>query len=233
MSKIKKKIAKKFHKSKDEKKEQENALIEGASETIRGELEVGQLFSFTVKDSNRLNNFFELIMLGLFIYGERDHLSISDTNFIEATSISANLNAQSDGAISLRFDEASENSFLNEIFNYVKARDKTVTIYIGNDKKIMTIGDMTAKYSKSGFSSIQWIDMPDDEGKGKFPHISEIGFEDNTDDEEEQGDETLPTVVTLSASYIGLPAMVINDIFDKTIIKKISTCKVNNQSLYV
>jgi len=58
-------------------------------------------------DSNRLNNFFELIMLGLFIYGERDLLMLENTNFINATVISANLNDLSDGAISMRFDQTS------------------------------------------------------------------------------------------------------------------------------
>lgn len=69
--------------------------------------------SFISKDSNRLNNFFELMMLGLFIYGEKDVLELDSTNFINATNISSNLNGLSDGAISLRFDETSENSFLN------------------------------------------------------------------------------------------------------------------------
>ena len=60
--------------------------------------------SFISKDSNRLNNFFELMMLGLFIYGEKDVLELDSTNFINATNISSNLNGLSDGAISLRFD---------------------------------------------------------------------------------------------------------------------------------
>ena len=43
-------------------------------------------------------------MLGLFIYGEKDHLGLENTNFINATELSPNLNSMSDGAISLRFD---------------------------------------------------------------------------------------------------------------------------------
>jgi len=46
-------------------------------------------------------------MLGLFILGERDSVLLEDANFIDATSISANLNSRSDGAISLRFDNFS------------------------------------------------------------------------------------------------------------------------------
>jgi hypothetical protein len=63
--------------------------------------------SFTTRDSSRLNNFFELIMLGLFIYGEKDHLQLESTNFISATAISSNLNGLMDGAISMRFDSTS------------------------------------------------------------------------------------------------------------------------------
>lgn len=202
---VKKKLVKKFHK--DDKKEDaevENAIIEGSSEVIRGEFEKSKNISFVSKDSSRLNNFFELIMLGLFIYGEKDHLSLDSTNFINAISISPNLNKLSDGAISMRFDQTSENSFLNEIFTYVKSTDKTVTIYLGTNKTL-TIGDTTAKYSQSGFSSINWINMPDDEGFGKLLQISDLSLEDQADDKEEDNDETLPAVVTLSASYIGLP----------------------------
>lgn len=114
-------------------------------------------------------------MLGLFIYGEKDHLELVSTNFVNATEISENLDTLSDGAISLRFDQASENSFLNEIFAYVKATEKTVTIYIGLNNSI-TIGDMTAKYTETGYSSIEWIDMPEEEGFGKLPKLKDIGM---------------------------------------------------------
>lgn len=83
-------------------------------------------------------------MLGLFIYGEHDHLKLDTTNFINATEISPNLNDLSDGAISMRFDETSENSFLNELFAYVKAVDKAVTFFVGDNSSI-TIGDLTTK----------------------------------------------------------------------------------------
>jgi hypothetical protein len=43
-------------------------------------------------------------MLGLFIYGEKDNLTLINTNFVDAMFISQNLNALSDGALSLRFD---------------------------------------------------------------------------------------------------------------------------------
>lgn len=88
-----------------------------------------------------------------------------------------------DGAISMRFDSTSENSFLNEIFSYVKATDKTICIYLGVNRT-MTIGDMTAKFTQSGFSSISWVAMPDDEGFGKMPQVTDIGLEDQVDDEQ-------------------------------------------------
>lgn len=62
--------------------------------------------------------------------------------------ISANLNDLSDGAISLRFDETAENSFLQEIFTYVQAVEKTVSISLGNSTNNITIGDLTAKYTR-------------------------------------------------------------------------------------
>jgi hypothetical protein len=46
----------------------------------------------------------EIIMLGLFIHGEKDIMTLESTNFISATSISQNLNKLSDGAISMRLD---------------------------------------------------------------------------------------------------------------------------------
>jgi hypothetical protein len=49
--------------------QKEDAIIEGGSEIIRGEFEQSKAISFTSRDSSRLNNFFELVLLGLFIYG--------------------------------------------------------------------------------------------------------------------------------------------------------------------
>jgi hypothetical protein len=101
----------KLHKKADHQL-QENAIIEGSSERIRGEIEKEKDVSLTVKDSNRLNSLLELIMLGLFIYGEKDNITLTRTNFVRAMFISPNLDSLSDGAISLRFDNTAENSFL-------------------------------------------------------------------------------------------------------------------------
>jgi hypothetical protein len=131
----------------------------------------------------------------------------------------------------MRFDQTSENSFLNEIFTYVKSTDKTVTIYLGTNKTL-TIGDTTAKYSQSGFSSINWINMPDDEGFGKLLQISDISLEDQADDKEEDNDETLPAVVSLSASYIGLPEFVITAVLVKSFGKS-ANCKIDSKSSFL
>jgi hypothetical protein len=99
---IKKKVVGKF--KKEPKGEEENAIIEGSSEIIKGEIESSKRVTFITKDSDRLTNFFEIIMLGLFIHGEKDALELESTNFISATSVTQNLNKLSDGAISLRLD---------------------------------------------------------------------------------------------------------------------------------
>jgi len=69
---VKKKVVSKFHKKKEAEKE--DSIIEGSTEVIRGELEDCQKMRFVTKDSSRLSNFFEIIMLGLFIKGEVDVL---------------------------------------------------------------------------------------------------------------------------------------------------------------
>lgn len=65
-------------------------------------------------------------------------------------------NILSDGAISLRFDEDSENSFLNEIFNYVGSSDKIITFSLGNNATV-TIGDLSVKNSEQGYAGISWV----------------------------------------------------------------------------
>ena len=64
-------------------------------------------------NSNRFTRLLDIILLGFYILDEKDALTLESTKFINATQISAKLKYISDGAISLRFDENSENSFLN------------------------------------------------------------------------------------------------------------------------
>lgn len=80
---------------------------------------------------------------------------------------------------------------------------------LGKDNNNITIGDLTAKYTKEGYSGIKWIDMPSDEGFGKLIEITSIGIGDQSEDREDDSDETIPAALTLSASYISLPEKVI------------------------
>lgn len=47
--------------------------------------------------------------------------------------------------------------------------------------------------------------MESDEGFGKLPKIKDIGMDDREEDTEGEIPEELTAVLTLSASYIGLP----------------------------
>ena len=57
-------------------------------------------------------------------------------------------------------------------------------------------------------------------------------MEDRSDDTEEETPEELTAVLTLSASYIGLPESVINTIIKKDIDKEIN-CSINNKTYFV
>lgn len=41
---------------------------------------------------------------------------------------------------------------------------------------------MTAKYTENGYSSIDWIEMEEEEGFGKLPKIKDIGMDDREED---------------------------------------------------
>lgn len=51
--------------------------------------------------------------MGFYFSEEKQTFKIDNTQLINATEISRNLNYLADGGISLRFDDKSENSFLN------------------------------------------------------------------------------------------------------------------------
>ena len=108
---------------------------------------------------------------------------------------------------------------MEEIFTYVSAIEKTVTVSLGTETNNITIGDLTAKYTKEGYSGIKWIDMPSDEGFGKLIEVTSIGIGDQSEDREDDSEETFPAALTLSASYISFPEGVIEkDII--TMLKK-------------
>jgi hypothetical protein len=56
-------------------------------------------------------------------------------------------------------------------------------VYLGANQTI-TIGDLTAKYTQSGYSSITWIEMPESGDYGKLARISDFTIEDRHDDDE-------------------------------------------------
>ena len=118
-------------------------MIEGSNEIVWGEVANIQDLRVIVKNSDRLSKLGDILLLGLYIIGEKDVMTVSDTNFILASKITPNLNCISDGAISLRFDDSSENSFLTEAFKTAKSAKKIVSVYLSQKKNIVTIGGMS------------------------------------------------------------------------------------------
>jgi hypothetical protein len=110
--------------------DESKAVIEGSNEVVMGDVEQVKNLSIVARNHDHLSNFFDLLMLGLYIIGENDNITLSNTTFIEARKITPNLNTICDGAVSLRFDDSSENSFLNEVFTYIGAKDKIISVYL-------------------------------------------------------------------------------------------------------
>lgn len=99
---------------------------------------------FWTRDSNKLVSLYKLFLVGVFLSGEKDKMDLKNTNFVNATQITSHTDRLSDGAISVRFDGESENSFLYEIFEFVGEQEKTMTIYLGPNSTI-TLGDLSTK----------------------------------------------------------------------------------------
>lgn len=76
---------------------------------------------------------------------------------MRANQISPNLDFLCDGALSLRFDENSENSYLNELFNYLRSKEKIISIYLGEHVGIMTVGSYNKKYLRNGVGDLKRI----------------------------------------------------------------------------
>lgn len=103
--------------------------------------------------------------------------------------------------------------------------EKTVTVYFG-DNDTITIGDMTAKYTKYGYGGISWIGMAEDEGFGRMAGLVGIGVSDVGDDKEYDTVENISAVFTLSASYIGLPeGVIVGSVIEA--FNKEAICKIN------
>ena len=60
--------------------------------------------TFSTRDVGRLARMKDILMIGLGLMDENHEIELKNTNFINATRISPNLNKLCDGAVSLRFD---------------------------------------------------------------------------------------------------------------------------------
>ena len=120
-------------------------------------MEKAKTLTFETRDSGHLTRFIDVFLLGLAIIGIRDTLQLQNTTFINATELSPNLNFLCDGAISLRFDDKSESSFMQEMAVLAQTDQKYVTIFIGEHNQTITIGDLSVKNSAQGLSGIQWV----------------------------------------------------------------------------
>lgn len=70
---------------------------------------------------------------------------------------------------------------------------------------------MTTKNTELGYGGINWMKLYDDDSFGKLPTATDIIIEDedSADGLSENNDVEMPVVVTMSASYIGLPEKII------------------------
>jgi hypothetical protein len=69
-----------------------------------GEVDQVKNLSIVGKNQDHFDKVIDVFLLGLYIIGENDSVSLNTTTFINARKITPNLNAICDGAISLRFD---------------------------------------------------------------------------------------------------------------------------------
>ena len=63
--------------------------------------------SIVGRNSDRFSNIIDMVLMGLYIYGEYDQITLKETIFIQANKITYNTNIIQDGAISMRFDDNS------------------------------------------------------------------------------------------------------------------------------
>lgn len=158
---IKKKLKRHSKGDKSEGSENRKVQIYGSSNVVQGFLQQPPHMAFEIMDSNRLTRLVDIMLLGMFVLGEKDNLELQSTRFINATTLTQKLSYASDGAISLRFDQNSQNSFLNEIFSYTKAQQKIATLYLG-ENNYLAIGELSLKFSEHGYSGINWVGIQQD-----------------------------------------------------------------------
>lgn len=69
-----------------------------------------------------------------------------------------------DGAISLKPDKDPSNNFLEQIFTNTGKNKRIVTIFVHpmSKKGVVSIGDVSLKYSKVKPSEIVWLEVSED-----------------------------------------------------------------------
>jgi hypothetical protein len=90
---------------------------------------------------------------------------------------------------------------------------------------------MATKYSETGYGGIAWVDLAADEKYGRLPIISNIIIESEGNKYSENKDKDYPAILSLSASYIGMPTGIISEWLTKFMKK--SSCEINNITKYL
>lgn len=62
-------------------------------------------YSLEGKNTQHVSQWMDMLLLGLYIIGEKDNITLKSATFMKAHEISPNLDGLEDGAISMRFDE--------------------------------------------------------------------------------------------------------------------------------
>ena len=88
-----------------------------------------------------------------------------------------------------------------------------MTVYINdqNNTYVIAIGESATKYSQYGYGGIDWIDIADDDHYGKLPTITGVIIDSNGKTYSEINDKEYPAVISLSASYIGIPKPIMTE----------------------
>ena len=69
-----------------------------------GSVEQLSNYSLEGKNTQHVSQWMDMFLLGLYIIGEKDNITLKATTFMKAHLISPNLDGLEDGAISMRFD---------------------------------------------------------------------------------------------------------------------------------
>ena len=85
-----------------------------------------------------------------------------------------------------------------------QAKDRYITIYIGELNQRITFGDLSVKNSAQGLSGIEWVNVTQ-QTNGKLAHLREIALTFDGQEKRKMFASSLPIVLTLSSSSISIP----------------------------